>query len=123
MKTALPLRGKKIVAYHKNITYFSQLFGIEVVDYMEPKPGIPPTPGHIATVMKKMRAQHIRVMWAENYFDVGTVRKVAAKVDAIPVIVALGPGGQPGMDNLFDMFDIWIGELNKAFAQVQKNKS
>ena len=118
MKLALPLRGKKLIAYHKNISYFSQLFGFEIVDYLEPKPGIPPSPGHIANVLDKMRAMNIRVMWAENYFDVAQVRKVAAKVHAIPVIVALGPGGQPGMKTFFDMFDIWIRELNKAFAQA-----
>ena len=116
MKQALPLRGKKIVAYHKNISYFAQLFGIEIVDYLEPKPGLPPTPGHIASVMGKMRAQHIRVLWAENYFDVGKVRKVAGKVGARPVIVALAPGGQPGMNTFFDQFDIWIRELNRAFS-------
>jgi zinc/manganese transport system substrate-binding protein len=118
MKAALPLRGKKIVAYHKNISYFAQLFDIDIVDYLEPKPGIPPTPGHIASVLDKMRAMNIRVMWAENYFDIGQVRKVAEKVNAIPVIVALGPGGQPGMNTFFDIFDIWIRELNRAFAQV-----
>jgi ABC-type Zn uptake system ZnuABC Zn-binding protein ZnuA len=120
MKQALPLRGRKIVAYHKNISYFVQLFGIEVVDYLEPKPGIPPSPGHIATVMGKMRAQHIGVMWAENYFDVGKVRKVANKVGAVPVIVALAPGGQPGMKTFFDQFDIWIRDLNQAFQQADR---
>jgi hypothetical protein len=119
MKAAQPLRGKKIVAYHKNISYFSQLFGFEIVDYLEPKPGIPPTPGHIASVMDKMRAQKIRVMWAENYFDIAQVRKVAEKVNAVPVIVALAPGGQPGMKTFFDMFDIWIRELNRAFEQAE----
>lgn len=121
MKEALPLRGKKIVAYHKNISYFSNLFGFEIVDYLEPKPGIPPTPGHIGSVIEKMRAQNIRVMWAENYFDIAQVRKVADKVNAIPVIVALAPGGQPGMNTFFDIFDIWIRELNKAFKQVDKS--
>ncbi|MBN2576690.1 MAG: zinc ABC transporter substrate-binding protein [Deltaproteobacteria bacterium] len=118
MKAALPLRGKKIVTYHKNISYFAQLFGIDVVDYLEPKPGIPPTPGHIASVLDKMRAMNIKVMWAANYFDVAQVKKAAEKVHAVPVIVALGPGGQPGMNTFFDIFDIWIDELNQAFAQV-----
>ncbi|MBN2360813.1 MAG: zinc ABC transporter substrate-binding protein [Deltaproteobacteria bacterium] len=120
LKAAMPFRGKKIVGYHKNITYFADLFGVEIVDYMEPKPGIPPSPGHISSVMEKIRAQKIRVMWAENYFDVGMVKKVAAKVNAIPVIVALAPGGQPEMKNFFDQFDIWIAALNQAFAQVDK---
>jgi len=118
MKAALPLRGRKIVCYHKNITYFAELLGLEVVDYLEPKPGIPPSPGHIASVMEKMRTQQVRVLWAENYFDVGTVRKVTDKVGAVPVIVALAPGGQEGMDTIFDMFDIWIRDLNQAFAQA-----
>jgi ABC-type Zn uptake system ZnuABC Zn-binding protein ZnuA len=118
MKQGLPLRGKKIVAYHKNITYFSQLMGFEIVDYLEPKPGIPPSPGHISSVMEKMRAQKIKVMWAENYFDVGTVKKVADKVGAIPVIVALAPGGQKEMKSFFDQFDIWLRELNEAFERV-----
>ncbi len=118
MKAALPLRGRKIVAYHKNITYFADLFGIEIVDYLEPKPGIPPTPGHIAHVVDRMRSEDVRVMWAENYFDVGQVRKVAERVGAVPVIVALAPGGQPGMDTFFDQFDIWIRDLNAAFEQA-----
>ena len=122
MKQAVGLRGRKIVAYHKNISYFAKLFGIDIVDYLEPKPGLPPTPGHIAQVMDKMRAQGIRVMWAENYFDVGTVRKVAAKVGAVPVIVSLAPGGQPGMVTFFDQFDIWIDQLNRAFSQVKAKR-
>lgn len=118
LKQALPLRGRKIVAYHKTIGYFSQLFGLEVVDHLEPKPGIPPSPGHLAAVMDRMRKQNIRVMWAENYFDIGMVKKAASKVNAIPVIVALAPGGQRGMKSFFDQFDIWIRELNRAFAQI-----
>lgn len=120
MKAARPLRGRKIVAYHKNITYFADLFGIEIVDYLEPKPGIPPTPGHIAQVVDRMRKEDIRVMWAENYFDVGQVRKVAERVGAIPVIVALSPGGQPGMDTFFDQFDVWIRELDAAFQKADQ---
>jgi ABC-type Zn uptake system ZnuABC Zn-binding protein ZnuA len=123
MRRALPWRGRKIVAYHKNISYFSQVFGLQIVDYLEPKPGIPPTPGHIANVMAKMRSQNIRVMWAENYFDIAKVRRVAEKVNAVPVIVALSPGGQPGMKTFFDMFDIWIRELNDAFARSRETNS
>jgi zinc/manganese transport system substrate-binding protein len=118
MKEALPIRGRKIVAYHKTIGYFSQLFGIDIVDFLEPKPGIPPSPGHVATIIAEMQKQNIRVIWAENYFDTGVVKKVAEKVNAIPVIVALGPGGQAGMKTFFDQFDVWIRELKKAFNQA-----
>jgi zinc/manganese transport system substrate-binding protein len=118
MKLALPLQGRKVVSYHKNWGYFSQVFGLEVVEYMEPKPGIPPTPGHVAAVIRKMKEAKVKVMLVANYFDVGKVRKVADKVGAIPVIVALAPGGQKEVKTFLDQFDLWIKELNAAFRRV-----
>ena len=120
MKAALPRRGRKVVSYHKNWGYFTDLVGLEVVDYMEPKPGIPPTPGHLASVIKKMREMKIRVLLAANYFDVGKVAKVAERVGAVPVVIALAPGGQEGMDTFFDQFDIWIHSLVNAFNKADK---
>jgi zinc/manganese transport system substrate-binding protein len=123
MKQALPLRGRKVVSFHKNWSYFSQVFGLEVVEYMEPKPGIPPTPGHVANVINKMKELNVKVMLVANYFDISRVRKVSDKVDAIPVIVGLAPGGQDGMNTFFDQFDIWIEELNQAFKQADAKPS
>lgn len=120
MKDAMPLRGRKLVTYHKSLTYFTDLFGIEVVGYLEPKPGIPPTAGHVASIIETMRKQHVKVIWVENYFDVAKVRKIAERAGAIPVAVALGPGGQPGMNDFFDQFTIWIQELNRAFEQADR---
>lgn len=118
MKKSLPLRDKEIVTFHKNWTYFTDLFGLRVVDYMEPKPGMPPTPGHVSAVISKMKERNIRVMLVANYFDMGKVKTVARKTGATPVMVALGPGGQKGMNSFFDQFDIWIDELLAAFAQT-----
>lgn len=118
MKKAMPLRGKRVVSYHKNWSYFSDLFGLEIVEYMEPKPGIPPTPGHVSSVIQKMKTQKIKVMLVANYFDVGKVKSVARKVDAIPVITALGPGGNKHVKTFFDQFDVWIDDLVKAFDKV-----
>ncbi len=118
MKKALPLRGKRLVAYHKNWTYFTELFGLEIIEYMEPKPGIPPTPGHVAAVIDKMKKGKIKVMLAANYFDVGKVKTVADRVGAIPVVIALAPGGEKGIDTFFDQFDIWLDRLTNAFSKV-----
>ena len=114
MKEALPLRGLKIVCFHKNWGYFTDLFGIEVVEYMEPKPGIPPSPGHITSVIDTMNEQDIEVLLAANYFDAGKVQRVAEQTGAVPVIIALAVGGQDGMDTFFDQFDIWIDSLVAA---------
>lgn len=117
MKQALPLRGRKVVTYHKNWGYFTDLVGLEVVDYMEPKPGIPPTPGHVASVINTMRKQKIRVLLAANYFDVGKVNKVAGRVGAIPVVIALSPGGEKSIPDFLSQFDVWISRLVTAFKQ------
>jgi ABC-type Zn uptake system ZnuABC Zn-binding protein ZnuA len=122
MKKALPLRGKRLVSYHKNWSYFSELVGFEIVDYMEPKPGIPPTPGHVAAVISKMRKLKIKVMLAANYFDLGKVNKVAKKVGAKAVIVALAPGGEKAIPTFFDQFDVWIDRLVAAFKSVGRGE-
>jgi zinc/manganese transport system substrate-binding protein len=116
MKKALPLRGRKIVAYHKNWTYFTSMFGIEVVGYMEPKPGIPPSPGYVVKLIEMMKRDHIKTVLAANYFDVQKVKRVTEMTGAKPVVVALAVDGQPEMKTFFDQFDIWIDALNKALG-------
>jgi len=114
MKKGLPLRGKKIVAYHKNWAYFARTFGLDIIDYVEPKPGIPPSPAHVAEVVDKMKANHVGVLLAANYYSVGKVRGVAGKVGANPVIVALAVGGQPEIKDYFSQYDVWLGRLVAA---------
>jgi len=118
MKQALPLRGKKIVTYHKNWGYFARLFGIEVIGLLEPKPGIPPSPGHVASLIEKMRREKVRVLFDANYFDTGKIKFAAEKAGATPVIVALGTGGEPGMESYFDQFDIWIERLLEGMKKA-----
>ena len=115
MKKALPLRGRRIVAYHKNWAYFVQVFGLEIVDYVEPKPGIPPSPGHVARVIEKMKKQGVKVLLAGNYYDSAKVRSIAARVGARPVIVALAVGGEPAVKDFFSQFDVVIDRLLAAF--------
>ena len=118
MKAALPLRGKKVVTYHKNWTYFSNLIGLEVVGYMEPKPGIPPSPRHVAHLIETMKRENIQIVLAANYFDIGKVRRVTEKTGSMPVVVGLAVDGQDDMKTFFDQFDIWIRELVNGFQQV-----
>ncbi len=118
LKQAEPLRGTKVVAFHKNWGYFTDLFGIQIVDYMEPKPGIPPSPGHITNVVQTMQEQDIKVLLAATYFDVAKVERVADQTGAEAAVVALAVGGQEGMNTFFDQFDIWIESLLRAQQQA-----
>ncbi len=112
---AQPFRGRKIVCYHKNWAYFENRFGVTCVDYVEAKPGIPPTPGHVGDLIDLMKHQGINVLLAANYFDPAKVKAVAARAGGTAVIVPLQPGG-PGTPTYFDVVDRWVGSLAAAFA-------
>lgn len=120
LKEAMPFRNRKIVGYHKNWVYFKHLFGLNVIGHVEPKPGIPPSPKHVEDLVKKMRAEKVKVLFAANYFDENKVRTICAKVGAIPVIVPMTVNGAPNTEDIFKLTDLWISELNKAFKEADK---
>jgi len=119
MKKALPLRGKNIVAYHKNWIYFHTIFGLNIIGYVEPKPGIPPSPKHVEELIHEMRKNNVIVVLAANYFDENKVNTICNKVGAEPVIVPMFVNGAPGTENVFKLIDLWISKLNEAFIKVK----
>ncbi len=118
MKAMLPLRGKKIVTYHKNWIYFVRLFGLDEAGTIEPKPGIPPSPRHVSELVELMKAHGIRLVLAANYFDEQKVKSVAARVGAEPVIVPLYVGGSEGVDDYFQLVDHWTERLLGAAVKA-----
>jgi zinc/manganese transport system substrate-binding protein len=118
MKRMLPLRGMEIVTYHKNWVYFVTLFSLKEVGTVEPKPGIPPSPRHVTELVDLMRVRKIRVILAANYFDEQKIRTVAKRVDAVPVIVPLYVGGEEGVDDYFQLVDLWTQRMVEAAAAV-----
>jgi len=108
------LRGKEIACYHKEWAYFSQRFGITCVTYIEAKPGIPPTPGHVQEVIALMRERKIPVLFASNYFDRRQIQQVADRTGAKAVVVSENAGGMPGTDTYLDLVGSWIDGLTSA---------
>ncbi len=115
MKAMLPYRGKKLVAYHQNWVYFEKLFGLEIIGYIEPKPGIPPSPKHVEKLIQAMRQQDARVVLSANYFDERKVNEIAEKIGGIAVIVPLSVTDQPETGTYFELVDYWIKQLITAF--------
>jgi zinc/manganese transport system substrate-binding protein len=115
---AAPLRGRKIIGYHKNWIYFTTRFGLEAVGYIEPKPGIPPTPRHVETMIDLIRNKGIKVILTANYFDPAKPEMIAERTGARVVIVPLGVGGEPGLDDYYTLMDAWIARLLKAFSEA-----
>ncbi len=116
MQQAAPLRGREMVCYHKEWAYFSARYGLQCVEYIEAKPGIPPTPRHVQEVIALMRERRIPVLFASNYYDRNQIREVAERTGARAVVVSENTGGLPGTSTYFELMDSWIGGLARGFA-------
>ena len=116
LKQGEVFRGKQLVCYHKEWDYFSREFQVPCVDYIEPKPGIPPTPSHVQEVITEMKERHIPVLFAGNYYDRSQIEEVAARTGARAVIVPGNVGGAPGVETYFDLIGLWVSDLARAFA-------
>ncbi len=115
LQEAASVRGKRMVCYHKNWAYFSARFDIECAMYVEPKPGIPASPGHVRDVITFMQEESIPVLFAANYFSRRQVELVANRSGAIALIVPEHVDGEDGVDDYFDLFDAWIPCLAAAY--------
>ena len=116
LRQAEPLRGRKVIGYHKNWAYFGHRFGLDFAGYIEPKPGIPPTPRHVEAITALIREQGIQVIWTANYFDPGKPRVIADKTGAKVVIVPLSTGGDPEAPGYEELVDLWLKRLREAFG-------
>jgi len=117
LKQGLVFRGKEMACYHKEWDYFSREFGIPCVDYIEPKPGIPPTPKHVRELIELMQQRHVQVLLSPGYFDHNQIRAVAERTGAKAVIVPSNVGGAPGVNTFIDLINTIVGSLAQAFSQ------
>jgi zinc/manganese transport system substrate-binding protein len=108
-------RGKQMACYHKEWAYFSNRYKASCVVYIEAKPGIPPTPGHVQEVIAIMKQRKIPVLFASNYFDRNQIRQVAERTGAKPVIVPENTNGAPGVNTYFDLMNTWVNSLAAVF--------
>jgi len=116
LKQGEVFRGKEMACYHKEWAYFSRRFKVTCAGYIEAKPGIPPTPGHVQAVIALMKERKIPVLFASNYFDRNQVQQVAQRTGARAVIVAENTNGAPGVNTYFDLLNSWLRSLSSAFA-------
>ena len=113
---SLGLRQQKIVSYHKNWIYLTDLLGLQVVEYVESKPGIPPSARHVHNLVEEIGSSEIEVLLAANYFSRQKVELIAERTGISVIRVPMGPGGE-GIDDYFQLVDLWIESLRQAFAE------
>jgi len=110
-----PYHGRKVVTYHRSWPNFAKHFGLEVVGYVEPRPGIPPTPSHTIDLINLMKRENVKVMLIEPYFDLRTPNSVASQTGAKVLVMTPSVGGEKGVDNYFKLFDYDLALLKQAF--------
>ncbi len=109
-------RVRDIICYHKNWAYLEDRFGVLCAEFVEAKPGIPPTPGHVVSLLAKMTNEGISVILAASHYDERKVETVAQRGGARSVVVSMNPGGSEGVDDYFALVDTWVDGLAEAFA-------
>jgi ABC-type Zn uptake system ZnuABC Zn-binding protein ZnuA len=114
---AAPFRDHRMVCYHKNWAYFSHRFRVECAMFVEPKPGIPASPGHVNEVIEFIDRENIPVIFAANYFSQRQVERVASRTGAMAVMVPEHVEGEEGVDDYFALVDTWVHQLARSFAE------
>jgi zinc/manganese transport system substrate-binding protein len=114
-----PFHGRKIVTYHKSFPNFAKHFGLDVVGYIEPRPGIPPTPQHTLELIQLMKRENVKVMAIEPYFDLKTPQSIGRETGAKVLVLLPSVGGEKQVTDYFNLFDYDIDLLTKAFKEAQ----
>lgn len=109
-----PYKGSKIIAYHNEWVYFERRFGLQIVDFMEPKPGIPPSPSQLVKVIREVQANKIRVIISSPYFTTSSSDVVAKQTGVKELTLATSVGAFSNIKNYFDLFDYDIDQLISA---------
>jgi zinc/manganese transport system substrate-binding protein len=106
-----PYKGTKLIAYHNEWVYFETRFGLKIVDFLEPKPGIPPTPSQLVKVINEIKANNIKVIISSPYFTTSSSDVVAKQTGAKELTLATSVGAFSSIKNYFDLFDYDISQL------------
>jgi zinc/manganese transport system substrate-binding protein len=114
-----PYRGRKIVTYHRSWPNFAKHFGLDVEGYIEPRPGIPPTPSHTIDLVNQMKREGIKIQLIEPYFDLKTPNSIASMTGSKVVVMLPSVGGKPEVTDYFKLFDYDIGILTQAFQETK----
>ena len=116
--TMAPYKGTKIVTYHRSWPNFMERFGLDVIAYVEPKPGIPPSPGHTIDVIGEMKRQGAKLIVVEPYFDLKTPQAIAMQVGGKVLVLAPSVGGTKEATDYIQLFEYDVNQLAAALSQA-----
>ena len=109
-----PYKGTKVVTYHRSFPNFAERFGLDIVGYVEPRPGIPPSPQHTLDLINEMKRQNIKLVLVEPYFDLKTPNSIGRATGAEVLVLPPSVGGTKDVADYFKLFDYDIAKLKQA---------
>ncbi len=113
-KLCAGFKGQEIISYHEDIEYFADFLGFKVKQFIEPKPGIPPTPKHLEFLEEYVKANHIKAIVMPTYYPKDAAEKLAQRVGAKVVTICQNVGEIPGTDDTFSFFDYNFKQISEA---------
>jgi len=115
-----PYKGVKVVTYHRSFPNFAERFGLDIVGYVEPKPGIPPTPQHTLDLINDMKRQNVKLVLVEPYFDLKTPNSIGRATGAEVMVMPPSVGGVKEVTDYFKLFDY---DLNLLVNAIKKTRT
>jgi zinc/manganese transport system substrate-binding protein len=112
-----PYKGTKVVTYHRSFPNFAERFGLDIVGYVEPRPGIPPSPQHTLDLINEMKRQNIKLVLVEPYFDLKTPNSIGRATGAEVLVLPPSVGGTKDVADYFKLFDY---DINLLVAAIKK---
>ena len=112
-----PYKGTKMVTYHRSFPNFAERFGLDIVGYVEPRPGIPPTPQHTLDLINEMKRQNVKLVLVEPYFDMKTPMAIGRETGAQVLVVPPSVGGTKDVPDYFKLFDYDINLIVEAIKK------
>jgi ABC-type Zn uptake system ZnuABC Zn-binding protein ZnuA len=113
----IPYEGEKVVTYHRSWSYLARRFGLNVVGYVEPKPGIPPSPAHIQQLITLMKKEGVKVIVMEPYFSRSIPDLLSRETGATVLVLPPSVGSAEGVDTYFDLFDYLVTQLTAVLSK------
>jgi len=113
-----PYKGMKAVTYHRSFPNFAERFGIDIIGYVEPRPGIPPSPQHTLDLINEMKRQNVKLVLVEPYFDLKTPNAIGRETGAQVLVMPPSVGGTKDVTDYFKLFDYDIALLTEAIKKA-----
>lgn len=109
-----PLKGKRVIAYHKSFIYLADAFGFQIIDEIEPMPGITPGASTLSTLVERIKTEHIGLLIMEPYYERRSANYLNEQTAIRMVVLPQSVGAQTDINTYFDLFDVIVAALNKV---------